>query len=282
MYVRLAFAVAAHLDTEILLVDEVLSVGDFGFQRRSLGRMQEQTRGEGRTVLFVSHNLGAIRTLTNRCIWLEHGRIREVGPTADVLGNYILSHSEAGGRGIADMSDLTGGRPPSKELRHQLSFESIALVGLTGKPSDTHLAGERVDIVVRIRAHVPIRDRSLDVRCRVSTVEGVLLFSATSTPRPLDVAPGVYVTSFALDPNPLAAGIYNVELYMVTMGDAVVDEGQDLVPQAISLRIEEKPATDVYLGDRRGVVNVAFEWTPLDPTSAGTPSVPDITQALGS
>src|SRR5204863_8039917 len=123
----------------------------------------------------------------------------------------------------------------------------------------------KVNVVVRIRAHVPISGRSLDVRCRISTVEGVLLFSATSRPRPLDVEPGVYETSFALDPNPLAAGLYHVELYMVTMGDDVVDEGQDLVPQAIALRIEENPGTETYVGDRRGLINVDFEWSPLTP-----------------
>ncbi len=263
MYVRLAFAVAAHLDTDILLVDEVLSVGDFGFQRRSLGRMQQQTQAEGRTVLFVSHNLGAVRTLTTRSIWLERGRLREIGPTTDILRNYIMSHSEGEGRGLVDLSDVTSGRPAGKLLAHQLSFESVALVGEDGRPSETHLAGQRVNVVVRIRAHAPLTNRSLDVRCRLTTVEGVLLFSATSTPRPLEVEPGVYETSFTLDPNPLAAALYNIELYMVTMGDEVVDEGQDLVPQAVTLRIEENPGTDLYLGDRRGLINVAFDWSPL-------------------
>jgi lipopolysaccharide transport system ATP-binding protein len=279
MYVRLAFAVAAHLDTDILLVDEVLSVGDFGFQRRSLGRMQEQTRSEGRTVLFVSHNLGAIRTLTNRCVWLDRGRIREIGATHDVLAAYLLSHSDVEGGGFADLSDLASGRPLGKSppLAHELSFESVALVGAAGRASETHLAGEEISIVVRIHAHGPLSGRNLDVRCRISTVEGVLLFSATSTPRALDVEPGVYETSFTLDPNPLAAGIYNVELYMVTMGDDVVDQGQDLVPHAATLRIEENPSTELYLGDRRGLINVAYEWSPLAPVSSGA-----VTQAVRS
>jgi lipopolysaccharide transport system ATP-binding protein len=263
MYVRLAFAVAAHLDTEILLVDEVLSVGDFGFQRRSLGRMQQQTQSEGRTVLFVSHNLGAVRTLTTRCVLLEHGRVVEIGPTSDVLRTYMASHSGAAGGGVNDLSDLTQGRIPGKPAAHQLSFESVALVGADGGPSETHLEGEKVRIVVRIRAHAPMRNRMLDVRCRISTVEGVMLFSAASTPRSLDVEPGVFETSLVLDPNPLAAGIYTVQLYMVTMGDDVVDEGQDLIPQAATLRIEENPSTALYLGDTRGLINVAFDWSPL-------------------
>jgi lipopolysaccharide transport system ATP-binding protein len=265
MYVRLAFSVAAHLDTDILLVDEVLSVGDFGFQRRSLRRMEEQTQSEGRTVLFVSHNLGAVRTLTSRCIWLEHGQVREIGPTTEILGRYIGSQSEAAGGGVTDLSDLSKGRPTGKRLEQVLSFESVALERLDGQPSETHLSGVPVRIVTRIRAHEPMRDRSLDVRCRLVTVEGVLLFSATSSPRPLDIDQGIYETSFTIDPNPLAAGIYNVELYIVTMGDNVVDQGQDLIPQAITLRIEENPSTELYLNDRRGLINVSFDWTPLEP-----------------
>src|SRR4030043_496337 len=74
MYVRLAFAVAAHLEPEILLVDEVLAVGDAAFQKKCLGKMSDAS-SKGRTVLFVSHNMGAVRTLTNRCIYLNEGRI---------------------------------------------------------------------------------------------------------------------------------------------------------------------------------------------------------------
>jgi homopolymeric O-antigen transport system ATP-binding protein len=279
MYVRLAFAVAAHLDTDTLLVDEVLSVGDFGFQRRSLRRMEEQTQSEGRTVLFVSHNLGAVRTLTSRCIWLDQGRVREIGPTVDVLGNYIASHSEAAGGGVSDLSDLTRGRPTGKPLAHELSFESVALVGADGRPSETHLAGEPVTLSVRIRAHGPLHNRNLDFRCRVVTVEGVLLFSAASRPRPLEVEQGVYETSFTLDPNPLASGLYNIELYMVTMGDDIVDQGQDLVPQAIILRIEENPSTDLYLNDRRGLINVSYDWTPLASLDTGVATTALFTEA---
>jgi lipopolysaccharide transport system ATP-binding protein len=87
MYVRLAFAVAAHLDREILIVDEVLGVGDLAFQQKCLGRMGEVARG-GRTVLFVSHQMNQIRRLCHRAIHLEAGRVRAAGPTAEVVGAY--------------------------------------------------------------------------------------------------------------------------------------------------------------------------------------------------
>ena len=90
MYVRLAFAVAAHLEPEILLVDEVLAVGDAAFQKKCLGKMGNVVR-EGRTVLFVSHNMTAITSLCNRAIWLDGGSIREDGTSESVVSNYLAS-----------------------------------------------------------------------------------------------------------------------------------------------------------------------------------------------
>lgn len=89
MYVRLAFAVAAHLEPEILIVDEVLAVGDAAFQRKCLGKMQDVSRQEGRTVLLVSHNLGQISTLATRCVLLEKGCNRFTGPTAQAVPLYF-------------------------------------------------------------------------------------------------------------------------------------------------------------------------------------------------
>src|SRR5690606_27222768 len=91
MYVRLAFAVAAHLEPEILVIDEVLAVGDAEFQAKCLGKMDEVSRKEGRTVLFVSHNMDAISTLTKRCVLLDGGRVALQGVTADVVGAYLTS-----------------------------------------------------------------------------------------------------------------------------------------------------------------------------------------------
>jgi ABC-type polysaccharide/polyol phosphate transport system ATPase subunit len=90
MTVRLAFAVAAHLDPEILLVDEVLAVGDLAFQKKCLGKMDNVAKG-GRTILFVSHQMNQIRRLCQRCIWLEEGKIYKIGETNEVLSAYESS-----------------------------------------------------------------------------------------------------------------------------------------------------------------------------------------------
>src|SRR3974390_2465296 len=90
MYVRLAFAVAAHLDPEILIVDEVLAVGDAEFQKKCLGKMDEVSQREGRTVLFVSHNMGIISSLCQSAIWIDAGVIRQRGAARDVVGEYLI------------------------------------------------------------------------------------------------------------------------------------------------------------------------------------------------
>jgi ABC-type polysaccharide/polyol phosphate transport system ATPase subunit len=89
MQVRLAFAVAAHLEPEVLIVDEVLAVGDAEFQRKCLGRMQDVSRGDGRTVLFVSHNMDAVQRLCDRAVLVERGRLVASGTTASVVGQYL-------------------------------------------------------------------------------------------------------------------------------------------------------------------------------------------------
>jgi lipopolysaccharide transport system ATP-binding protein len=91
MYVRLAFAVAAHLEPEILIVDEVLAVGDHGFQKKCLGKMHDVATGDGRTILFVSHNMGALSQLCKHGVLLENGRVKTIGPVGDVIRTYLKS-----------------------------------------------------------------------------------------------------------------------------------------------------------------------------------------------
>ena len=94
MYVRLAFAVAAHLNPEILIVDEVLAVGDAQFQEKCLGKMQEVSHNQGRTVLFVSHNMPSITQLCDTALWLDKGKAVEMGPAPTVVGDYLRRGSQ--------------------------------------------------------------------------------------------------------------------------------------------------------------------------------------------
>lgn len=103
MYMRLAFAVAAHLQSEILLVDEVLAVGDADFQKRCLGKMSDVAT-QGRTVLFISHSMMAVSRLCERCIWIDQGRIQAIGPTEEVLSKYILRNNPSGAEYKSDVA----------------------------------------------------------------------------------------------------------------------------------------------------------------------------------
>lgn len=266
MYVRLAFSVAAHLDVDILLVDEVLSVGDLAFQRKCLGKMQGQTAEEGRTVLFVSHNLASVKLLTETCVWLDHGGLRQIGATEDVFRSYVLAHAAAAEGGVADVSDLSAGRPPGTALAHKVAFDSVALLGPEGTPTESHLEGEPVTVRVRLRCLERLADSTLEVRARLRTLEGAWVFAVVGGRHDAHLEPGgLYETSFTIDPNPLRPGAYQLELYCVTR------QAQDLLPSAITLRIEP----NVHAGDDPryagqldlGLFRVDFPWLPLAPAS---------------
>jgi lipopolysaccharide transport system ATP-binding protein len=138
MYVRLAFAVAAHLDPEILIVDEVLAVGDAEFQKKCLGKMKDVS-GQGRTVLFVSHNMQAVSTLTSKCINLINGQINSQGETQSVINDYLMEGKSF--VGIYLDNDL-GDEP--KVTRVQI---------FTSLPNNFHLNCEKMDVEIEI--HIP-------------------------------------------------------------------------------------------------------------------------------
>jgi len=113
MIVRLGFAVAAHLEPDILIVDEVLAVGDAEFQRKCIGKMQD-VAGHGRTVIFVSHQMGTIQQLCSRCISLSQGRVVDSGPTSEVVAAYLNSYEEEAGVAFAEESTYRTG---TREIR---------------------------------------------------------------------------------------------------------------------------------------------------------------------
>jgi lipopolysaccharide transport system ATP-binding protein len=108
MYVRLAFSVAAHLDPDVLIADEVLAVGDAEFQRRSIGTMRSAAEEHGRTVIFVSHDLSVVASLCTRAIWLDHGRLRAAGDVDEVIDEYMHSLQHEESRDLARRTDRTG------------------------------------------------------------------------------------------------------------------------------------------------------------------------------
>lgn len=131
MYVRLAFAVAAHLEPEILIVDEVLAVGDIGFQKKCLGKM-EQVGRDGRTVLFVSHSMPAITRLCSRCVLLSAGVVLQDGPAPEVAGYYIHNGDGSGAARVWD----SGSKRPGNEVVELLRFAAVDAAGNTNATPD--------------------------------------------------------------------------------------------------------------------------------------------------
>ncbi len=138
MYVRLAFAVAAHLEPEILVVDEVLAVGDSSFRQKCMGKMNDIASG-GRTVLFVSHNLGAVSQLCQRTIWLNAGQVVTMGTSEEVIAKYVSEMQKAG------RSNTTWEREGTGRLR----FKEITIRNADGEPADKVGMGDRVTLLLK-------------------------------------------------------------------------------------------------------------------------------------
>lgn len=147
MYVRLAFAVAAHLESEILIVDEVLAVGDAEFQKKCLGKMGDVTTKEGRTVLFVSHNMAAVKNLCNKGIVLKNGQKIFEGNSKSAI-DYYLSSNNYTDLSLSDRLDRKG--------KQQLKFTSISLVNSKGNVVNEVFVNEAISVVLTFDQNEPI------------------------------------------------------------------------------------------------------------------------------
>ncbi len=168
MYVRLAFAVAANLEPEILIVDEVLAVGDAQFQRKCLGKMREVSRQEGRTVLFVSHSMASVRALCSRGMWLDAGQIRLSGSPSDVIAAYLDS-SVSVSEGTIALEEIR--RPPGQGDR--LMIQKVTLND--GGPV---LHGEPLRLAIEY--HLRHASEAVAFGVGFSSLEGVRLMSVDS------------------------------------------------------------------------------------------------------
>ena len=158
MYVRLAFSVAAHLEPEILLVDEVLAVGDLGFQQKCLGKMEGAARG-GRTVLFVSHNMGAVRSLCTRAVCVDGGRIVEDGDVAGAIGAY-----ERMLFGQADQADSVVERDAAQVAQPGFYVRRVAMTDSQGHRRTAFRHDETLHLVIDLHGAPPTRAYNLEFR----------------------------------------------------------------------------------------------------------------------
>lgn len=165
MYVRLAFAVAAHLEPEILICDEVLAVGDVEFQKKCLGKMQDVSKG-GRTVLFVSHNMAAVRSLCTKGLLMANGKISMVGPVESVAGVYLnFDQKQRNGDAVVKLP-----KPPST---CDVWMESVSALR-DGKPSSAFEIGDKISLQINFKSRDPIQKPIIGYLIRSATGENAV------------------------------------------------------------------------------------------------------------
>jgi len=220
MHVRLAFAVAAHLESEILIVDEVLAVGDAEFQRKCLGKMGEVSKGEGRTVLFVSHNLSSIKKLCQKGLLLANGVNVYNGPINIAIGKYLEEKSNV----VYAKFDLKYSGPAE--------ITRVSLMDSHGAAASEIIIHEPWQIQIEFTVHTRIK--AMITALGVSDLYG---FAVKSTwQQKIDAQPGRYVATFTEDQTNLAIGKYYLHVSI-----ANGDENIQFLENVISLTIVEGP-----------------------------------------
>lgn len=211
MRVRLAFAVAAHLDPEVLIVDEVLSVGDTSFQAKCLDKMRAIAATEGRTVLYVSHNLVTVEHLCQRTMLLVDGRLDFDGPTGETIDRYLGASPEMGGENATGVYDLS---TAGSEHRRERIFRSVTLRPGGGAPSTRVQAAGRLHLSIGVHGLENCPEATIVVNVGSSAVRN--LFQMNSRMRPIPQAHATRRTSESIEltiPSlPLSPGRYHVGL----------------------------------------------------------------------
>jgi lipopolysaccharide transport system ATP-binding protein len=224
MYVRLAFAVAAHLEPEILIVDEVLAVGDSEFQKKCLGKMGEVTR-QGRTILFVSHNMAAVRTLCHTCLLLHHGRELAVGPSHEIVDRYMTGHSSR------ETSEVHFSRPGAAPI-----WLTRACVIDNGKPVSNVPLG--ADITMEIQFAAEPATFYPRIGFVISSSEGSRLIGANNRYQPSRALQNRIdrgTITLHLGRVPLMPGSYSISLWL---GDQAGDS--HIEPDALTFKVFER------------------------------------------
>jgi lipopolysaccharide transport system ATP-binding protein len=246
MYVRLAFAVAAHLEPDILIVDEVLAVGDAAFQAKCLGRMNAVAR-EGRTVIFVSHNMGAITRLCTRVCWIDHGELAMTGIATDVVARYLSSDVSA---------DATWTADSSADDTNEVSIHAAVVRNSSGERASAIRFDEpfRVDVSYQIKEAI----QHATVLLQVTDLSGNIVFTSWDVDGDSNVphrrTTGTYVSSCFLPKMLLRPG-----RYWLSIG-AHVPNGRPLEYLENVLAFDVIPVEGGLNSDRLGIVTPILEW----------------------
>ena len=261
MYVRLAFAVAAHLEPEILIVDEVLAVGDADFQKKCLGKMNEVSSREGRTVLFVTHNMGIVTSLCPNVIWLDRGAIREHGPTREVVDHYMS-------RGVADRDRFVQLKELPRRYGNDGRLRILSLEWLSELPL-RH--GEPLKARIRFETKTPIAAVSIGIG--FSTGDGTRLLTYETdfqdAFRPDLSEPAIFSADVVVDALPLGPDIYNVDVG----GRSGDFHGLDYVSACQQIEVIAGPTTPGTIIRKGSAVRLFSNWSWKASSQCSSPSL---------
>src|SRR3989338_7052085 len=253
MYMRLAFAVAAHLNPEILLVDEVLSVGDFAFQKKCLGKIEQVSRS-GRTVLFISHNTQALTRLCNRLILLDEGKLVREGTVDDVMQKYLQSETGSKAQRIWNENTAFG--------NEYVQLLCTCVVSSDGKIRET--IDIRTSIYIELEYTVITNKLPIVPAIQLSNEKGIIVFTLNDPDEKLNTIArkkGKYITKIHIPGNLLSEGSYSVRIGLatyepwkkhVTVSDAIAFYIKD--------SIDGNTSRGKYVGTLEGVVRPLLKW----------------------
>ncbi len=254
MHVRLAFAVAAHLEPEILLVDEVLAVGDLQFQKKCLGKMEAVSAEGGRTVLFVSHNMAAISSLCNRCAYLSKGRLEFLGGTSDAILTY---HNATGGSSPSHV--IYGHGEQGDETAELLS----GIIETDGVPLQDLSIHDQV--MIRFRYRVKKRTESVVVpNIRLTKADGAVVFVTNAANVSGGAEPAIYEAECRIPADLLNDGAYFVGLALTSYsrnGLKVNCWDQNALSFNVRDPMDERSNRYGYGGSMPGAVRPRLDWS---------------------
>ncbi|MEY2606010.1 MAG: lipopolysaccharide transport system ATP-binding protein [Verrucomicrobiota bacterium] len=248
MYVRLAFAVAAHLDPEILIVDEVLAVGDIQFQKKSMARMESAAANEGKTILFVSHNMGAISALTTTALYLERGQVAALGPTQQVVNAYLADHCRGAGTWTAQAKN-----------GHPLQILEARMLDLEENVRDEFEA--HLGFLVELRYEVREPVRNVLVEFFIFSADGVHLLTSgdhdTTRGSYEQRSPGSYRARVRVPGDLLNLGTYSLRINSGTH-QATFDSEDTILFRVI------EPRQLTSRNDRQGLLVPMLPWETVE------------------
>lgn len=245
MYVRLAFSVAAHMEPDILIIDEVLAVGDAEFQKKCLGKMDEITKKEGRTIIFVSHNMAAIQQLCKSCIWISNGNIKEIGKTEEVVSNYL---------NVGQKNNLAIKTFPDNQNK-QVQFTKIEMATENDRAAAHFPDNEAIKIILNLEVKERIPDTYLGLILRNAQGINVLFADSRDVENslPTNLSVGQHKLSVTIPPI-LAPGKYFVSLGISAISMSSLDEQENAcLFEVVDFRKFRTTA-------RPGVINLHIPW----------------------